>query len=208
MPETVKFFSSAQLPTAPWKNGGGTTQEVVLWPPGSDLAGFDWRISIARIASSGPFSAFPGIDRTIVLLQGEGVQLRSADGSIDHALNRPLEPFAFAGDVALDCQLLGGASRDFNVMVRRGVLRAGVRIADGTDERASAPHGLLLALRGAWRIEGLVQDAAPLVAGARDGVYWAGLGAAAVAATPLAPDAQLLLVELHEAGSPCAKRTA
>jgi len=208
MAVTVEFFSSAQLPAAPWKNGGGTTQEVVCRPVGADLASFDWRISIAQIASSGPFSAFAGIDRTIVLLQGEGVQLRAADGSIDHALNRPLAPFAFAGDVALDCRLLGGVSRDFNVMVRRGVLRAQVRVADGAAGRACAPHGLLLAVRGAWRIDGLEPDAASLAAGARDGVYWTGLGAAAVAATPLAPDAQLLLVELHEAGGPGANRAA
>lgn len=198
---TVEFFSSAELPAAPWKNGGGTTQEIACRPLGADLASFDWRISIAQIASSGPFSAFAGMDRTIVLLQGDGVQLRAADGSIDHALSRPLAPFAFAGDVALDCRLLGGASRDFNVMVRRGVLRAQVRVADGAAGRACAPQGLLLAVRGAWRIGGLAQDASTLVAGARDGVYWTGLGAAAVAATPLAPDAQLLLVELHEAAT-------
>ncbi|MGE8317238.1 MAG: HutD family protein [Comamonas sp.] len=194
---TVAFFSSAQLPAMPWKNGGGTTQEVVCWPQGADLSSFAWRISIAQIASSGPFSAFPGVDRSICLLQGDGVQLTSADGRIDHALNRPLVPFAFSGDVALDCRMLGGVSRDFNVMVRRGALRASVRVAEGQAGQADAPNGLLLALRGAWSLSGAA-GTATLAAGAQDGVYWADGDGAAVAATPLAPDAQLLLVELHD----------
>lgn len=197
---TIEFFSSGQLPATPWKNGGGTTQEVVCWPAGADISNFAWRISIAQIASSGPFSAFPGIDRTIALLQGDGVQLTSADGSIDHALNRPLAPFAFPGDVALDCRLLGGVSRDFNVMVRRGALQATLRVANGAADRAAAPHGLLLALRGTWCIDGPA-GAVDLVAGAQDGVYWADRGDAAMAAVPQTRDALLLLVELRDAAA-------
>ena len=82
---TVHLFASTQLAASPWKNGGGTTQEIACWPPGAGLESFSWRISIARIARSGPFSAFPGIDRVITLLDGAGVRLHSADGEIDHA---------------------------------------------------------------------------------------------------------------------------
>ena len=80
----MHFFSSQALPATPWKNGGGTTQEVVCWPQGAGLDSFEWRISIAHIAQSGPFSAFAGIDRVITLLSGDGVHLHSPDGAINH----------------------------------------------------------------------------------------------------------------------------
>ena len=61
-----------------------------------------------------------------MLLHGAGLRLRTDDASIDHRLNRPCEPFHFAGDVAPHATLLGGPSGDFNVMVRRGVFRCAV----------------------------------------------------------------------------------
>ncbi|MEO8119861.1 MAG: HutD family protein, partial [Rhodoferax sp.] len=87
----------------PWKNGGGSTREIVCQPPGADMDNFDWRVSIATIAANGPFSVFVGVDRVIMLLDGAGVRLHAAD--IDHKLDTPGAPFAFAGDVALDCEL-------------------------------------------------------------------------------------------------------
>ena len=196
----MHFFSSAQLPATPWKNGGGTTQEVVCWPQGAGLDSFQWRISIAEIASNGPFSAFAGIDRTITLLTGDGVRLCAADGSVGHVLQQPLAPFAFSGDVALDCTLLGGASQDFNVMVRRGAWQAVVRPVQGAAAHTQAHAGLLLAHRGQWQLQGLGTGVA-LQAGAADGVYWVQGEGAAISAAPTSADAQLLLVELTETAS-------
>ena len=62
----VQAFSRAALPATPWKNGGGTTQEIAGWPAGAGLDAFGWRVSIACIAASGPFSVFAGIDRSIM----------------------------------------------------------------------------------------------------------------------------------------------
>jgi environmental stress-induced protein Ves len=58
----------------PWKNGGGQTTEIAV-SAGASLADFDWRVSIAEINADGPFSAFAGVDRTLVLLSGAGVRL-------------------------------------------------------------------------------------------------------------------------------------
>ena len=58
---------------SPWKNGGGTTTEVAAFPPGAPLENFGWRVSIAQVARSGPFSLFPGIDRTLALLDRKSV---------------------------------------------------------------------------------------------------------------------------------------
>jgi environmental stress-induced protein Ves len=60
----------------PWANGGGSTRQVAIDPPGATLAGaFRWRVSIAQIASDGPFSRLPGIDRAMWLVRGNGVRL-------------------------------------------------------------------------------------------------------------------------------------
>lgn len=148
----VQRFSRSTLPAMPWKNGGGTTQEIASWPQGAALGGFGWRVSIATIAAAGPFSVFEGIDRSIMLLEGDGVRLFTHDGRISHRLDAPHRPFAFSGDDAIDCTLLGGASNDFNVMTRRGQWRADVQVLDCASAVDAAPHGVLLALRGAWRL--------------------------------------------------------
>ena len=149
---TLQRFALADLPATPWKNGGGSTCEIACWPPGAGLNDFGWRVSIATIAAAGPFSVFEGVDRSIMLLDGDGVRLRSGDGRIDHLLDRPHQPFAFSGDAAIACTLLGGPSSDFNVMARRGRWHAELRVLDRAAAIGNAPHGVLLALRGSWRL--------------------------------------------------------
>lgn len=162
---TTQRFSVASLPATPWKNGGGTTREIACWPPGAGIEDFDLRVSIATISSSGPFSIFAGVDRTIMLLAGDGVRLQSKEG-IDHRLVTPREPFAFSGDVALDCTLLAGASSDFNVMSRRATCAAEVTVIRGPQSLEASRDGLLLCLDGRWRAgdQALQKD---------EGLWWA-----------------------------------
>lgn len=134
----------------PWRNGAGLTREIAFG--GASSADFDWRISLAEVARDAPFSAFPGVDRCIVLLRGAGMRLRSADGAIDHALTTPLLPFRFAGEAALDATLIDGASSDFNVMTRRGVFRSAVSCERGAAELRGADATLLLCSAGEWRV--------------------------------------------------------
>jgi len=141
-------FSLRTLPVQPWKNGGGITREIAVIPPDAGLAGFLWRVSVAEIARAGPFSAFPGIDRQILLLAGAGVRLQ-AEG-IDHRLDEPLVPFAFAGEAAIEATLLDGPSQDLNVMTRRGVVRSEVHVARSGCEVAACDGLVLLAVRGIW----------------------------------------------------------
>jgi environmental stress-induced protein Ves len=145
-------FDIASLSATPWKNGGGVTREIVCSPQGAGMDGFEWRVSIATIDKAGPFSAFADVDRVIILMEGAGVRLRSRDGRIDHRLDVPHAPFAFGGDVALDCELLGGTSTDFNVMTRRGCMSADMRVLRESGDIAPAGRGLLLALRGQWQL--------------------------------------------------------
>lgn len=195
----LQRFDLAALPAVPWKNGGGLTREIVCRPAGAGMNDFDWRVSIASITAPGPFSAFDGVDRVIVLLDGGGVRLRSADAGIDHRLDVPLAPFAFAGEAALTCELLGGASTDFNVMTRRDRCRADVRVLTGAAQLGAAPLRaadvrLLFAVRGRWRVDGLE----PLAPGS--GAWWAEPVGAAHAA-PESPDSAMIVVHIDSLAS-------
>jgi uncharacterized protein len=119
--DIVRF---ADLTPAPWKNGGGETTGIAVWPPDASLHAFDWRISMATVARDGPFSMFPGIDRTLAVLKG-GLKLKFADRPT-LVLTPGSTPVSFPGDVAATGELWGGPAHDLNVMTRRGHWRATV----------------------------------------------------------------------------------
>ncbi len=115
----------ADCPAKPWKNGLGRTRELAVHPPTAGMDDFLWRVSIAEVESTAPFSAFPGVDRVIALLAGDGFTMKLDDGRT-HALTVPGVPFAFPGEAGVDVALAGGPNRDFNLMLRRGRMRGGV----------------------------------------------------------------------------------
>ena len=171
----IHFFERAQLRATPWKNGGGVTREIACHPPQAGMHNFDWRISIAHIASDGDFSVFTGVDRVITLLDGGGVQLSSADDSVLHVLDTPLQPFAFSGDVEVHGRLLDGDCHDLNVMTRRAVYQAEVRVLRRHETLLPAPAGLLMAIRGTWQVRADGTDTArgqQHTLGAQTGLWW------------------------------------
>jgi len=105
----------------PWKNGQGSTTEIAVEPPGAALDGFAWRISVAELRVSGPFSTFPGYDRVIVQLDGPPMSL--AHGGAAPVRLDPLVPHAFSGDDETACAV-AGVAHDFNLMVRRDLATA------------------------------------------------------------------------------------
>jgi uncharacterized protein len=141
-----------QLPARPWKNGAGLTREIASSPRGATLDNFDWRLSVAEVAVNGPFSAYAGIDRTIALLRGAGMRLRSDDGRLDHRLDTVAAPFSFDGEAAIEATLLDGACSDFNVMTRRGRCSAKAQAVTTDTVLALADALLLLCVRGVWTI--------------------------------------------------------
>jgi len=108
----------ASLHPMPWKNGGGCTTEILASPPGATLHDFDWRISLATIAQSGPFSVFPGIDRTLTLVDGGNVVL-DVGNERKVALSEREPVVAFPGEVPVSATVDGVPTTDFNVMTRR-----------------------------------------------------------------------------------------
>jgi environmental stress-induced protein Ves len=109
----LNVLRAANYPRMPWKNGGGSTEEITR-DAGTGLDGFGWRLSIADIGESGAFSTFAGYERIITVLQGDGMTL-SVDGHNTRSL-LPLDPFAFSGESKVSCTLLGGSIRDFNLI--------------------------------------------------------------------------------------------
>ncbi len=109
-----------------WKNGGGRTTEIAMHPPGTDYAGFAWRVSVADVARDGPFSVFEGVDRILVLLQGAGLRLAREGGALE--IRAPYEPVRFAGDIAYEGSLYAGPVRDFNLMIRRRAARGDIDV--------------------------------------------------------------------------------
>ncbi len=94
------ILSKSQRKSTPWKNGGGTTAEIAIAPAGAGFDDFDWRISLATIAQSGGFSVFPGIDRTLALVEGAGVALQIDAAPLFH-LNADHPLIRFAGEAAV-----------------------------------------------------------------------------------------------------------
>ena len=101
----------------PWKNGGGETAEIAIAPDGSGVDSFDWRISMARVDSDGPFSTFPGVDRTLTIIEGAGLRLWIDGTPVD--VTGHSEPFSFRGEAMTHATRIGGAVTDLNVMTRR-----------------------------------------------------------------------------------------
>ena len=102
------------LPT-PWRNGGGTTRELLAWP---DSATWQWRASVAEVAQAGPFSSFAGVQRWFAVLDGDGGCL-TVDEHLE-ILTKSDQPLAFDGAALTTCELLGGVTQDFNLMVQGG----------------------------------------------------------------------------------------
>lgn len=170
---SARHLPAAARAVRPWKNGGGQTSDVALAPEGASLENFDWRVSIARVETDGPFSLFPGVDRTMAILAGEGLRLAVA-GREPFVLAPGSAPLRFAADVATDCRLLGGPVTDLNVMVRRDRARARLRrlrLEAGVAESFESGPALLLWVEGEGTLDvaDLSVEPAPLDAVRCDG---------------------------------------
>ena len=115
-----------EVAPSPWRNGGGVTRELIAWPTPQD---WDWRISVAEIDKSGPFSRFEGVERWFAVLGGAGVRLTL--GSHTHEMTAQGEPLRFDGAQDCACELIDGPTEDFNLMLKHGHTRARlVRVTD------------------------------------------------------------------------------
>lgn len=125
MPAAIPDFPARVIPAHEyrrerWRNQAGWTREIARWPEQGD---WDFRLSIAEVEAPAPFSRFPGIERELVLLSGNGLRLRFADGEM-HELLPPHGRLRFDGERELLGEPLDGPTHDFNLMWRRERLQA------------------------------------------------------------------------------------
>lgn len=120
----MRKWTTKDYRTMPWKNGGGSTTELAIFPEGASIDHFFWRLSTASVAQPGPFSHFAQIDRTLAILSGDGLVLKrnpSLANEDMHLLQKSSAPFSFSGEDAIYAELCGGSVLDLNLMTRRDV---------------------------------------------------------------------------------------
>jgi environmental stress-induced protein Ves len=181
-----------------WSNGAGWTREVHAHPS-ADGAGWDWRLSIAEIDGDAPFSAFPGVERELVLLEGNGLRLRFDDGELVE-LHPPHDRLRFAGERALRGELVDGPTRDFNLMWKRDAVDARLwhRPLVGSMVLFAEPGSTwaLYVLAGQVRL----QDGKATIAAAQGDTLLLAGGADARRRYPLDGGGELLVIRLLPAG--------
>ncbi|MES2068931.1 MAG: HutD family protein [Pseudomonadota bacterium] len=151
----MRRWNAKDCPAMPWKNGGGITTELAIAPEGATLDNFDWRFSSAVVSSSGPFSHFAGIDRSLALLQGQALDLQ-----VDSVSSLELTPasaiFRFRGEQQVYATLAQATVVDLNVMTRRNrYSHQLLRLSGSTSHeiQRQATLVLLYCLRGEGCIE-------------------------------------------------------
>ncbi|MER9891847.1 HutD family protein [Mesorhizobium sp. M0119] len=152
----MRILRALEYRSMPWKNGGGVTTEIAVSPPGAGLDDFDWRVSMALVEGGGPFSGFPGVDRTLALLEGAGMVLDIA-GRLPVEITNASAPLAFPADVPTQATLIAGPITDLNVMTRRARAAHAVErllISAPTEIRAKADATLILCVYGELGVAG------------------------------------------------------
>lgn len=149
------------LPETRWRNGAGTTRQIIAVPSGSTDA-FLWRLSIASILESGPFSAYPGVDR-ILLNCGPGALALEVNG-VQRRLPRH-EQLAFHGEDDVSAALPEGPTHDLNLMTNRSACRGSLErlhldgpVPDGIMPDRTMPAGtprVYLILAGSAVVDGI-----------------------------------------------------
>jgi environmental stress-induced protein Ves len=141
----MEIIRYAELKAQPWRNGGGVTRELASQPAATapqdstgSAGGWDWRVSIADMSKAGDFSAFPGMDRVLTVVEGE-LLLLSVDGA-EHPLEK-YRPFRFSGDAAAAGALPTGDIRDLNVITRNGAFKGYTSIIELSKKRAHPVFG-------------------------------------------------------------------
>ncbi len=139
----LQIIPQSLFKPVPWKNGGGITREAIRVP--AQGAAFVWRVSVAQIDASGPFSDFAAYNRTMVLLKGAGLELEFGNG-LQRVLHRVGEMAQFDGALATHCRLLDGPCVDLNLMVAKTkpMIARVESLLPSVDARASQSQSTLI----------------------------------------------------------------
>lgn len=147
---TIRHLRSESYVSMPWKNGRGSTDEIYLLPPGASRDGFDLRISRASIPEPGLFSAFPGVQRTITVIEGSGLTLDFGDHM---ATLGPRQPFTFDSGLTPLGIPEGDPVRVLNVMASRAVWRIEPAAVVTEITLLDVLLSVVFAIEGGWLVD-------------------------------------------------------
>lgn len=149
-------FTLEAIASEPWKNGGGTTRVLCQESNSAAEVGFDWRISVAEINDSGPFSTFAGVDRIVTVLENGPLKLSRLPfaGMSARLLTVAalFHPVTFGGDLALFGAIEGNRVLCLNVMARRTVYTAKVDVIFRETLLDPVSQRLVFATVAGWQV--------------------------------------------------------
>jgi environmental stress-induced protein Ves len=149
----MKLLKKSNYQVMPWKNGLGSTAQIAIHPPEADFSAgnYLWRVSSATVRAESPFSRFPGCDRWLVILSGEGLLINGFP-------LLPLSPFHFSGDELVHSELINDAVTDLGIIYRRDKVQASMMLNDLNGNQTLAltkGSHFLFCVQGAFEAEGL-----------------------------------------------------
>jgi len=142
----MRLVRIAECPAVAWKNGGGTTQDIAVYPQDAGMDDFIWRLSSAQVAVPGVFSRFADVDRIIAILSGT-LDL-AIEGRQPVRLVPDSRPYSFPGDVTAAANPVCGRVVDLNLMLRRGYAQAEMIATSAGRIDIVSPMTIILACRG------------------------------------------------------------
>jgi environmental stress-induced protein Ves len=144
MTESAVHLRRDQYRSMPWRNGSGVTLEIAREAAADSE--FLWRLSLATVANSGPFSSYPGYRRSVSLIAGNGFRL-DIGGREPAILDSVGATALFSGGDSTGCTLIDGRSTDLSLIVREpGTILSVARIQDTQGRVVPLRSGTLNAL--------------------------------------------------------------
>ena len=116
-PPRLEVLRTDAYRAMPWRNGKGMTLEIARDPAAGES--FRWRLSLADIAQDGPFSAYPGYRRALVLVHGEDLRLSFRRHGAQR-LSPARRGARFEGEWHTECAIPHGPCTDLSLIVHKG----------------------------------------------------------------------------------------
>ena len=112
----------------PWANGLGSTLEIATDAHShhAQSDSWTWRLSVADVPNRAHFSKFPGVDRWIACLHGDGMRINRSN--VWTTLPNSGDALSFAGEEMVTGDPIGTNVRDVNWFLYRNRWQGGMRV--------------------------------------------------------------------------------
>ncbi|WP_407277614.1 HutD family protein [Aromatoleum evansii] len=185
----VLRFELSAVSTEPWRNGRGITRVLASGSFSRNLEQWDYRLSLADISASGPFSTFKGIERSSLLLEGSSLLL--TDGEERQLRAGPMEVIRYNGEWPLNAVIGSSPTRCLNVMTRKGIASGMLKVLDGMNAVPAADLVMLLSLHDGCEVK-TAESSAPQKLNKYEGILLRDVASVVIPAKPGAAHAAVL----------------